>query len=782
MIKLFRFFVPFTLSVIAEFFLVSYDNNFEVAITPVAEAQTTCDTGVSDAPCRPANTRIIVVNPNVNCTTQCNPAPNGEFKHLRSALNTMKAGDTFQLKPGTYNCVGDPACVGQNAGGLYTPWLATRAGTRTQPITIQPYPGSPKWSVIFTAPLTINQPWMIIEGIKFQNMTDTGLILYKINPPNQAASNITVRNNWFYYNNNGIFTYGATEVLFEDNIFERNGLGPDDCMHYVRVYNTPLDQRYGHCHGMYLNNSDGNNSLPYPYEHFTIRRNLFLGNTGNSYGSRADANYIYDKDTGALLFKSGYRADGWLVENNLIVNQSFGIGFIDMVNSTIRNNTTVQFTFPTPSALHKTCWYANHVHGNTLANNVCYMTTDPTKTSVKPIHAWNYDATFGNNWTHNAWFVVPGSQLGWPYNSAIAVLTEFLTTYKTKTGDTNGIVVPITPTSNGSEAGWVNALPNPANLRSSEQGDYHLLPSSPLRDAGDPTNCPSTDLDGNRRTDGKCDIGAFEFGATGGGGTSSTPTPTPTPAPTPGSGQLAVTLSASPITVSPGASISVNWNVTSGVPAQGDWIGFYKSSDPNNVYLSYTDVLSRANGTYTVTAPNTPGTYDFRYLIWGTSNSLAKSGTITVVGGTSAGQCALYTSSSAIPTGFASPYDVVNNPNQSMMNASCSTNGTQPISLGNGSQLTYIYKTGYVLRNNTWQQVNYTGSNLLYSNWYVGNATGALNLSQAELSQGTYFVSYQCQWIASTGSGQAGGWKCGCRTAACTGTDGNRWQIQFIKQ
>jgi hypothetical protein len=110
-----------------------------------------------------------------------------------------------------------------------------------------------------------------------------------------------------------------------------------------------------------------------------------------------------------------------------------------------------------------------------------------------------------------------------------------------------------------------------------------------------------------------------------------------------------------------------------------------------------------------------------------------------------------------------------------MMNASCSTNGTQPISLGNGSQLTYIYKTGYVLRNNTWQQVNYTGSNLLYSNWYVGSATGALNLTQAELSQGTYFVSYQCQWTGSA-------WKCGCRTAACTGTEGNMWQIQFLKQ
>jgi hypothetical protein len=142
---------------------------------------------------------------------------------------------------------------------------------------------------------------------------------------------------------------------------------------------------------------------------------------------------------------------------------------------------------------------------------------------------------------------------------------------------------------------------------------------------------------------------------------------------------------------------------------------------------------------------------------------------------TPAPACTLYTTSSTIPTGFASPYDVVNNPNQSLMNASCTTNGTQPITLGNGSQSTYIYKTGYVLRNNAWQQVNYTGQNLLYSNWYAGNASGSLNLTQAELSQGAYFLSYQCQWTGSV-------WKCGCRTSACTGADGNKWQIQFIKE
>jgi hypothetical protein len=142
------------------------------------------------------------------------------------------------------------------------------------------------------------------------------------------------------------------------------------------------------------------------------------------------------------------------------------------------------------------------------------------------------------------------------------------------------------------------------------------------------------------------------------------------------------------------------------------------------------------------------------------------------------GQCSLYSLSSIIPAGFASPFNMVNNPSQNMMNASCSTSG-QSINLGTGNQLTYIYKTGYVLRNNAWQQVNYTGSNLLYSNWYVGNATGALNLSQAELSQGTYFVSYQCQWTGSA-------WKCGCLTNACNTTanpkTGGMWQLQFIKQ
>jgi hypothetical protein len=671
-----RFFVPFTLSIVAEFFLVSYGNKFEVSITPVAEAQTTCDTGVSDAPCRSANKRIIIVNGAVTG----NPAPNGEYKSLLHVFkNVIEPGDTVQIKNGSYQCT---ECTEQNGY-----WLR-RGGTRELPVTIMNYPGN---TPIIKTTMTIYRPWIIIEGLTFTVDCSrcTGLAMYGSGHFLQLARNITVRkNNFVNGGDSGIYTAGVGDVLYEDNIFRRNGLGPADCHGYgLGNPNDPHEQglRYGHCHGMYLSNSDGNTTLKTPSgelvrnDNLTIRRNKFLMNTGFGFTSRADAVCVYPS-TAANPCSWGRRNSNWLIENNLFVNQSLNIGFIDLNDSIIRNNTIVTLTWAQPNYADITCFYSNHNYNNIIANNVCYHNVDRVTWNSAVYHSWGADSTVGNTYRKNAWFARQANYWFWGGDK----LQDFLGQWKSKSGDTATIMMPLTAM-NGSEAGWVN--PQPAGTAiSAIDGDFHLLPSSPLRDAGDPAHCSPTDIEGKARTDGKCDIGAYEYGATTEGGTTPTPTPTPTPS---------------------------------------------TSSGP--------------------TSTPTP----------------------------TAGQCTVYSPSSGVPQGFASPYNVVNNPNQNMMNISCLANKTQTISLGNGSQLTYIYKLGYALRNGAWQQVNYTGSSLLYNNWYAANATGSLNLTSTELSQGIYILSYQCQWTGTQ-------WKCGCITSACnantTPKSGGMWQIQFLKQ
>ncbi|HNB55146.1 MAG TPA: choice-of-anchor Q domain-containing protein, partial [Anaerolineales bacterium] len=52
----------------------------------------------------------------------------------------------------------------------------------------------------------------------------------------------------------------------------------------------------------------------------------------------------------------------------------------------------------------------------------------------------------------------------------------------------------------------------PAQFADPAANDFHLLETSPARDAGDCTHAPTTDFDGDPRPQGSgCDIGADEF-------------------------------------------------------------------------------------------------------------------------------------------------------------------------------------------------------------------------------------------------------------------------------
>ena len=102
----------------------------------------------------------------------------------------------------------------------------------------------------------------------------------------------------------------------------------------------------------------------------------------------------------------------------------------------------------------------------------------------------------------------------------------------------------------------------------------------------------------------------------------------PPNAPTPTSSYKLV---ASASSVAAGANITATWTAPSGSSGV-DWVGLYKVGDPNKSYilnkLAYTN--GAKSGSYTTTAPTTPGTYEFRYLLDDGYTDTARSSSITV--------------------------------------------------------------------------------------------------------------------------------------------------------
>ena len=67
-----------------------------------------------------------------------------------------------------------------------------------------------------------------------------------------------------------------------------------------------------------------------------------------------------------------------------------------------------------------------------------------------------------------------------------------------------------------------------------------------------------------------------------------------------------------PDSVAAGAAFEVGWN---GPGNQGDWVTIVAPDQPENAYASYADA-PRANPA-TLTAPETPGSYELRYVLNG---------------------------------------------------------------------------------------------------------------------------------------------------------------------
>ena len=88
---------------------------------------------------------------------------------------------------------------------------------------------------------------------------------------------------------------------------------------------------------------------------------------------------------------------------------------------------------------------------------------------------------------------------------------------------------------------------------------------------------------------------------------------------------IAVTLTATPGTVTAGGTVRVSWTAPGG-SSMADWIGLYQIGAPNTSYLTYRYTNGAASGS----APETPGTYEFHYLLNNGHTDVARSNPVTV--------------------------------------------------------------------------------------------------------------------------------------------------------
>ncbi len=161
-------------------------------------------------------------------------------------------------------------------------------------------------------------------------------------------------------------------------------------------------------------------------------------------------------------------------------------------------------------------------------------------------------------------------------------------------------------------------------------------------------------------------------------------------------------------------------------------------------------------------------------LTFSASVENAKINAIKVVSASGPIACSQYTPSSTIPTGYASPYDVVSSPSTNLMYVTCDVSSAR-VDLSKGDPLQYIYNQGYLFKRGgtSWTPVPYTSTESLIANaWYPKTANTTISLTSTELTNPSYSLAYICSWVGSA-------WKCGCRDSVCTQS---YWQIQSFKR
>ena len=138
---------------------------------------------------------------------------------------------------------------------------------------------------------------------------------------------------------------------------------------------------------------------------------------------------------------------------------------------------------------------------------------------------------------------------------------------------------------------------------------------------------------------------------------------------------------------------------------------------------------------------------------------------------TQASQCEFLNSSLEVQTGFGAAYNTLSVSKETLITADCATDFAT-ITVGNGQATQYIYKYGYIWKNDKWEIMELTPAGTSLGVWLVGKANINIPLSSEALANENSIVAYICSWTGTT-------WKCGCRDAYCVQ---NYWQLQKFKK
>src|SRR5204862_1064709 len=84
-----------------------------------------------------------------------------------------------------------------------------------------------------------------------------------------------------------------------------------------------------------------------------------------------------------------------------------------------------------------------------------------------------------------------------------------------------------------------------------------------------------------------------------------------------------------PTSVFPGDNLNIDFVEPSGSSAT-NWIGLYKVGDPDTAYRWWRYTGGAASGSFSLTAPATPGAYEFRMFTNNGYTKVATSSTVTV--------------------------------------------------------------------------------------------------------------------------------------------------------
>ena len=376
------------------------------------------------------------------------------WRTLQKAANTVRAGDLVIVRAGRY-------------AGLYL----TASGTATDPITFHGEPGAIVDTQNPTTPDGINlegASYVIVEGFTVTGVPRAGI-------RSVVNHHVIIRGNTGDLNGRwGILTGFSDDILIENNVMSRSQAE----------------------HGIYVSNSG---------DRPVIRKNVVFGNRANGIHMNGDVSQGGD---GII--------SGALVEDNTIFDNGLGGGSginCDGVQSSLFRNNLLYNNHASGISLYQID-AAQPARDNQVLNNTIVMASD----ARWAINIQN--ASTGNVLRNNILFNQQS------FRGSVAISADSLPGFVSDTnvvmdrfsidgGDTR-IGLAAWRAATGQDQSSLIAVPT-ALFVNFAGNDYHLIATSPARDAGVTLAAVADDLEGAPRPQGPAsDIGAYEFPAAAG--------------------------------------------------------------------------------------------------------------------------------------------------------------------------------------------------------------------------------------------------------------------------